>query len=213
MTNLIEYREGSNLLLNDEFEDDLVQGDGKAYGIELLLKKDQGKLRGWIGYTLSKSERSFDDLNRGKTFPARYDRRPDLSIVTSYDLSKRITIGAVWVYSSGSQFTPQIGQYFVPNQSLTGVDRIPIYSDRNAVSLSASHRLDLNFTIRPKKERRWYGEWQIGCYNLYNRATPFRVDIEVREEQSATGTQISQGYEQPGLFGFIPYFTYNFKFK
>lgn len=213
MSNLIEYREGSNLLLNDEFEKDLVQGNGRAYGIELLMKKDQGKLRGWIGYTLSRSERSFDDLNRGKTFPAKYDRRHDISIVTSYDLSKRVTVGAVWVYSSGAQFTPQIGQYFVPNQTLTGVDRIPIYSERNAVSLSASHRLDLNFTIRPKREKRWYGEWQIGCYNLYNRATPYRVDIEFREKQTANGTEFSQGYEQPGLFGFIPYFTYNFKFQ
>lgn len=213
MSNLIEYREGSNLLLNDDFEEDLVQGDGKAYGIELLLKKDQGKFRGWIGYTLSKSERTFNLLNRGETFPAKYDRRHDLSVVSSFEISKRVTIGAVWVYSSGAQFTPQIGQYFVPNQLLTGVERIPIFSSRNAVSLSPSHRLDINFTIGPKKERRWYGEWQIGCYNLYNRATPFRVEIEVREENNGGQTELSQGYQQPGLFGFIPYFTYNFKFK
>lgn len=213
MSNLIEYREGSNLLLNDEFEKDLVQGNGKAYGIELLLKKDQGKLRGWIGYTLSKSARDFELLNGGRSFPAKYDRRHDLSIVASYDISKRITIGSVWVYSSGARFTAQIGQYFVPNLSLTGVERIPIYSDRNAVSMSPSHRLDLNFTIKPKKERRWYGEWQIGCYNLYNRATPFRIEIETESRETANGEEISQVYKQPGLFGFIPYFTYNFKFK
>jgi len=214
MSNLIEYREGSNLLLNDEFEKDLVQGEGRAYGLELLLKKDQGKLRGWIGYTLSKSEREFDQLNGGKTFPAKYDRRHDFSIVASYDLSKRITVGSVWVYSSGAKFTAQVGQYFVPNLSLTGVERIPLYSDRNAVSMSPSHRLDLNFTIRPKREReRWHGEWQIGCYNLYNRATPFRIEIQTESKQTATGEEISQVYKQPGLFGFIPYFTYNFKFK
>ena len=213
MSNLIEYREGSNLLLNNDFEEDLVQGDGNAYGLELLLKKDQGKLRGWIGYTLSRSERSFDLLNKGKTFPAKYDRRHDLSIVLSYDLSKRITLGSVWVYASGARFTAQVGQYFVPNLSLTGVETIPIYSDRNAVSMSPSHRLDINVTIRPKKERRWYGEWQLGCYNLYNRATPFRIEIEAEETQTATGSEVKQVYKQPGLFGFIPYFTYNFKFK
>ena len=213
MSNLIEYREGSNLLLNNEFEEDLVQGDGRAYGVEVLLKKDQGKLRGWIGYTLSKSERSFDLLNQGKTFPAKYDRRHDFSIVVSYDLSKRITLGSVWVYASGARFTAQIGQYLVPNLSLTGVETIPIYSGRNEVSMSPSHRLDLNVTIRPKKERRWYGEWQLGCYNLYNRASPFRIEIQAEEKQTANGQQVSQVYKQPGLFGFIPYFTYNFKFK
>jgi len=213
MDNLIEYREGSNLLLNDQFEEYLVQGNGQAYGIEILLKKDQGKLKGWIGYTLSRSERDFKQLNQGNRFPAKYDRRHDLSIVLSYPISKRIDLGAVWVYSSGAQFTAQIGQYFVPNLSLTGVETIPIYSDRNAVSMSPSHRLDLNFTIKPKKERRWYGEWQIGCYNFYNQATPFRIDIETESKQTANGQEVKQVYKQPGLFGFIPYFTYNFKFK
>lgn len=213
MDNLIEYREGSNLLLNDDFEDDLVQGNGQAYGIEFLLKKDQGRLKGWIGYTLSRSERDFDQLNGGKTFPAKYDRRHDFSIVTSYDLSKRISIGAVWVYASGANFTAQIGQYFVPNLSLTGVETIPIYSDRNGIKMSPSHRLDLNFTIKPKTKKRWYGEWQIGCYNFYNRATPYRIEVVQKEVKTKNGQAISQGYQQPGLFGFVPYFTYNFKFK
>lgn len=212
MNNLIEYREGSNLLLNDQFEEDLVQGSGKAYGIELLLKKDEGRFKGWVAYTLSRTERDFDQLNRGIVFPAKYDRRHDLSVVMSYKLNKRINLGTVWVYASGSRFTAQIGQYFVPNLSLTGVESIPIFSDRNAVSMSASHRLDLNVTIKPKKERKWYREWQIGCYNLYNRATPFRIDIETESRQTDNGQEIRQVYKQPGLFGFIPYFTYNFKF-
>lgn len=211
MDNLIEYREGSNLLLNDDFEADLVQGNGRAYGLELLLKKDFGKFKGWIGYTLSKSERTFDQLNNGNTFPAKYDRRHDLSIVASYDLTKRISIGSVWVYASGSQFTAEIGQYVVPNESLTGVERIPIYSERNAVSLSPSHRLDLNFTIKPREGRKWYREWQFGAYNVYNRAQPFRVNIETEVDQTMSSSTVRQVYKQPGLFGTILYFTFNFK--
>ena len=181
--------------------------------MELLIKRDFGKLKGWVGYTLSKSERTFEGLNFGKTYPAKYDRRHDLSIVASYNITKRISIGSVWVYASGSKFTAQIGQYYVPNASLTGVNRIPIYSDRNAIDLSASHRLDVNFTIKPREGRKWYREWQFGAYNLYNRAQPFTVDIRATENQSGGQTTIQQEYEQPGIFGTILYFTFNFKIK
>jgi len=213
MNNLIEYKEGSNLLLNDDFEADLVQGDGRAYGLELLIKKDFGKFKGWVGYTLSKSERTFDGVNFGNTFPAKYDRRHDLSIVASYDIGKRISIGSVWVYASGSKFTAQIGQYYVPNASLTGVNRIPIFSERNAINLSPSHRLDVNFTIKPREGKKWYREWQFGAYNLYNRAQPFTVDIQASENVSAGQTTVQQKYEQPGIFGTIFYFTFNFKIQ
>src|SRR5690606_14905903 len=204
--NLIEYREGSNLLLNDEFEKDLVQGEGEAYGMEFLVKRDEGRINGWVGYTLAWSWRDFPDLNEGLRFPAKYDRRHDFSFVMNVEISKRVTFSSVWVYSSGSKFTAQIGQYLLPNPTLTGIDIIPIYTRRNEVSMSPSHRLDVNFTIKNKLHKRLRSEWQFGCYNLYNQTTPYRVRTVPTEDG------MGYKYEQPGLFGFIPSVAWNFKF-
>lgn len=206
MQNVIEYKEGANLILNNNFEDELTQGIGDAYGAEFLLKKRRGKFHGWMGYTLAWSTRKFEDLNNGERFWAKYDRRHDFSTALNYDLTKRLTLSAVWVYSSGARFTAQIGQYVVPNPSLTGYDIMPIFSKRNEISMSPSHRLDFNIVIKPKPkvDRKWYGEWYIGCYNLYNRATPYQIEIKT--------TPNGYKYTQPGLFGFLPYFSYNFKF-
>jgi hypothetical protein len=205
MRNLIEYKEGTNLILNNNFEESLLQGNGKAYGFEFLAKRDVGRLTGWAGYTLSWSKRQFDGLNGGKEFWARFDRRHDISLVMNFELSKRHILSAVWVYSSGSRFTPIIGQYFIPNAALTDIEIIPIYTERNAVALNASHRLDFNWVIKNKKERRFKYEWHIGGYNMYNRATPFSIRI-VPDENGG------YKYEQPGLFGFIPSIAFNFNF-
>lgn len=209
MNNLIEYREGANLILNDKFEDELLNGTGDSWGAEFLVKKDVGKLSGWVGYTMSWATRDFDELNKGKTFWAKYDRRHVLNIVGIYKLTKQWTFSAVWTYSSGSRFTAQLGQYAVPNASFSGVELIPLYSERNEISMSSSHRLDINFvhkSRRKNKDRKFQGEWHFGAYNVYNRATPYR--IEIRPLESGAGYK----YTQPGLFGFIPSIAYNFKF-
>jgi hypothetical protein len=208
LNNLIEDREGANLILNDNFENDLLQGKGKAYGLEFLVRRDEGKLTGWIAYTLSWATREFEDLNNGKPFWAKYDRRHSVAVVSTYKLSKRWTISAVWVYNSGSRFTAQVGQYLLPNASLTGFEIIPLYTERNAVSMSPSHRLDLNFVLgpRPEKKRKFTSEWHFGGYNIYNRATPYRINIEPADQG------IGYKYVQPGLFGFIPSVAYNFSF-
>lgn len=212
LQNLIEYREGANLILNNDFESELLQGKGDAWGLELMLKKENGKFTGWISYTLSWATRDFDELNGGRKYWAKYDRRHTGSIVTTYKLSKRWTASAVWVYQTGSRFTAQNGQYFMPNPTLTGIDVIPIYTDRNAVQMSASHRLDLNFVLKGRTHKRnsdvkkkYVGEWHFGCYNLYNQAQPYRVNIVPTENGGYK-------YEQPGLFGFIPSIAYNFQF-
>jgi len=208
MNNLIEYREGTNLILNNNFEQELIQGKGDSWGLEFLVQRQEGKLNGWIGYTLSWATRDFEELNQGKTYWAKYDRRHNISIVANYVLNRRWDVSAVWVYSSGSRFTPQIGQYFVPNATLTGAEIIPIYTDRNAVSMSPSHRLDINFVLkpRPEKNKKLKGEWHFGAYNVYRSTTPFRIQIVPTE--NSLGYQ----YQQIGLFGFIPSIAYNFKF-
>jgi hypothetical protein len=115
----------------------------------------------------------------------------------------------VWVFNTGSRFTAQVGQYLVPNATYTGVDVIPIYTERNAVSMSPSHRLDVNFVLkpRPEKKKRFKSEWHFGCYNLYHRASPYRINVVANTD----GT-VGYHYEQPGLFGFIPSVAYNFSF-
>lgn len=201
---LIEYREGARLLLNDNFEEELVTGKGLSYGTELLLRKRSGRLNGWIAYTLSKSTRTFTDLNRGNPFPARFDRRHDISLVGSLDLTDLVVFSWVWVYTSGANFTAQTGQYIAPGATTNEVIIVPIFSERNAVRLSPTHRLDLNFIVKSKPRKRLQSEWQFSIYNFYNRAAPYRIDVNFNGQAFQ--------YVQPGIFGFLPSVSYNFNF-
>lgn len=208
MRNLIDYREGAVLILNDNYENELVSGKGKAYGAELMIHKTKGKLTGWIGYTISWSTRQFPDLNKGREFYARYDRRHDLSVVTSYEFTKRFSISAVWVYATGQRFTPLTGNFLMPNSSTNGVNTLPIYSSKNEFEMPPSHRLDISFIIKSRLKRdflKYTGEWHLGAYNAYNRAQPQRIVIE-------TDSNGGYKYVAKGTFGFIPFIAYNFKF-
>jgi TonB dependent receptor/Carboxypeptidase regulatory-like domain/Secretin and TonB N terminus short domain/TonB-dependent Receptor Plug Domain len=205
LKNLIEYKEGAVLILNENFEKEMVFGSGEAYGTEVFINKTQGKFTGWIGYTLSYATRQFDSINKGKKYFARYDRRHDFSAVALYDISKRIKFSAAWVYSSGSPFTARIGTHVMPNPSNTGVEFVPIYSDKNAYRLASQHRLDIDITILRNPKRKLKGEWHIGAYNAYNRAQPNRVAVKFEDGKYK--------YEQRGLFGIIPSVAYNFKFN
>lgn len=204
MTNLVEYREGANLILNNNFEAEIVSGKGAASGIEFFLNRTVGRLNGWVGYTLSVSTRQFEDLNKGKEYYAKYDRRHDWSFVVNYELSKRWSLSGVWVYSTGLRFTPVVGNYFMPNASLTEADLFPIYTDRNAVQLPASHRLDINFVLKSKNHKRFKSELHLGAYNFYNRAQPYQIRV--------VGDGSGYKYQAEGLFGFIPSIAYNFSF-
>jgi hypothetical protein len=204
MNQLIGYEEGTNLFLNTDFESSLIQGKGRAYGLEFLIRKKSGKLTGWVSYTLSWTWRQFDQINRGEWFPSRYDRRHNGAIVAQYALSKRWFISGVWEFVSGSRFTPVIGQYVVFAPTLTGVDLIPVYSGINEVKLSNTHRLDLGLKFKSKSEKKF--QWQLfaGVYNSYNRANPIGINIEQNPDGSLR-------YEQPGLFGLLPFISYGFK--
>lgn len=207
MNNLIDMREGSVVFLKNDFEDQLITGKGTSYGVEVLVQKSLGKFSGWIGYTLSWSWRKFDELNGGKRFLAKYDRRHDLSIVASYDITKKISVSAVWVYATGNRFTPIIGSYIMPDPSLTGITVLPIYAEKNSYELPAAHRLDITVSIKSHllKRYNYTGEWQFGAYNVYNQAQPYKVEI-VQDESG------NFKYQAKGLFGMIPFISYNFKF-
>lgn len=205
MQNLTEYKEGAVLILNNNYEKELLQGRGDAYGFEAMVRKDKGRLYGWISYTLGHSNRYFDNLNGGDKFPAKYDRRHNLAIVANFKLSRRWEISTVWNYLSGSKFTAQVGQYFQPKPGLNGVDIVPIYTKRNAVSMSPSHRLDLNFVWKGKTTAKYRAEWYFSAYNFYNRTEPYSIRIKVDDKGSLS-------YEQPGLFGLLLSIAYNFYF-
>ncbi len=204
MNQLIGYEEGTNLFLNTDFESKLIQGRGRAYGLEFLIRKKSGKLTGWVSYTLSWTWRQFDQINSGEWFPSRYDRRHNGAIVAQYALNKRWFISGVWEFVSGSRFTPVIGQYVVFAPTLAGVDLIPVYSGINEVKLSNTHRLDFGLKFKSNPEKKF--QWQVfaGLYNSYNRANPIGINIEQNPDGSLR-------YEQPGLFGLLPFISYGFK--
>lgn len=206
MRNLIGYEEGTNLFFNTDFESRLVQGKGRAYGVEVLMRKEAGNLTGWISYTLSWSRRHFEDIYDGQWFPSRYDRRHNGAIVTQYKFGKRWAASLVWEFISGARFTPIVGQYILLAPTLTGVDLIPLYSGINEVKLADSHRLDVGIKFMSKADKKFQWQWFVGVYNLYNRASPVGMIIE---QDEADG---SLRYLQPGLFGLLPFISYGFKF-
>jgi hypothetical protein len=206
LNQLIEYREGARLILNDNYEDELVRGDGRSWGFEVMVQKNAGKLTGWIGYTLAWANRTFPELNKGETYYARYDRRHDLSVVANYEIRRRVAVSFAWVYSTGNPFTPVIAKYVMPFPNYTGLDLLPVYPAKNSYRLNDAHRLDIDFTFKGKKRKRWQGEWHVGAYNFYNRVQPNRV---VLTYDQSTGRE---RYEERGLFGFIGSLSYNFKF-
>lgn len=204
LSNLVEYKEGALLALNNDYEKELVQGKGSAYGIEFFVTKTAGKFTGWAGYSLSFADRQFDSLNNGKKYYSRYDRRHDLSLVGMYDISKRWAISSTLVYSTGNPFTGQSSQYFIPKPDFSGFDMLPAYTDRNALRLSSTFRIDMSLQYKFEIGRRVKGDAQLCIYNLMNRTQPHTVQ-RVWDEKKAT-----YKYQQKGLFGTVTAATINF---
>ena len=204
LRHLTEYREGAQLLLNDNYERELVHGRGRSYGLELFAGKTSGRLSGWIGYSLSWAHRHFDSLNGGREYFARYDRRHDLSLVGAYELGKRWAISSNVVYASGAPFTGQTSQYVVPKPDLSGFESLPAYTGRNELRLSASFRVDLDLQYKFSLGKRLHGDAHVSMYNAMNRTQPGRVERVWDAEKS------SYIYQQKGLFGNITTLALNF---
>ena len=206
--NQIEYSENYVNELNVDQERGYVFGNGKAYGIELFLKKRTGKLNGWIGYTLSRSDRKFPDLNEGKVFPAKYDRTNDLTINIAYDFNKEWTIGATWVYATGNAITPITGI------GIAEFSPFFIYGQRNSIRVPAYHRLDfsLNYSPVPKRRpnRRWQSSYNFSVYNVYNRKNTYFIYNKI--DGDIQSGNLKQSAINVSLFPVIPSFTWNFKF-
>lgn len=208
MDNLIEFGgDRANLGGGRMDIDDLFTfGSGEAYGAEFLIKKTTGKLTGWIGYTLGWSTRKFADINNGNSFPAKFDRRHDLVSVVTYEIAKKITLSAVFIYGSGNTTTPTIGRYY----NFTNQKYMSIYGDRNSYRLPAYHRLDLACTFVIKDKPRNYQDINVSIFNVYNRANPFF--IYTAYSGSIEKQDVATSAKMVSLFPIIPSVTWNFKF-
>ncbi len=205
MKNQVQYKDGyvPNNLNDPELS--YVFGSGKAYGAEFFINKTQGKFTGWIGYTLAWTYQKFPLLNGGNEFPAKYDRRHDLSLVGSYELSKKWTFSSVFIYGSGNAITLPTAFYFIENSL------VQQYSQVNSYRIPSYHRLDVSATYTPqhKKPRKWQGSWTFSVYNVYNHANPYFLYNDI---QGTANTGITSKIYMVYILPIIPSFTYNFKF-
>lgn len=206
MQNQIEYQEGYTPNTLEDTENFFTFGKGWSYGSEFFINKTKGRLTGWIGYTLSWTWRKFPELNFGEKYPAKYDRRNDLSVVALYELNKRWKLSGTFIYGSGNATTlPQ--RFYLVNGVLTQA-----YSRINEYRLPAYHRLDFAAIYSPKNNetRKWKSEWVFSIYNVYSRKNPYFIYFD-QTGSAYDGTLQVQG-KQVSLFPIIPAITWNFKF-
>jgi len=203
MFNQIEFRDGYIEELGRELEWDFVFGEGKSYGMELFINKKLGDFTGWIGYTLSRTTRHFEDLIT-VDFPAKFDRTHDLSVVLIYEMNKQISFGATFIYGTGNATTLPIRRYVIENTIVNE------YMPRNSFRIEPYHRMDISATIKSKKDRKIDSEWVISVYNVYNRKNVYFLYIDTQGDPLA-GTLSIQA-KKVSLFPIIPSISWNFKF-
>jgi hypothetical protein len=200
MQNQIDYANGADLIVNETVENQLVYGNGRAYGGEIFLKKRTGKLTGWVSYTLSRTERQFTEINNGSWYPARYDQTHNVSVVVMWDITPRINVSATWVYNTGNAVTFASGKYYVDGYWT------PYYGPRNANRMPPYHRLDIGATFVLKKHKMWEHDLNVSVYNVYARENPYQITFKTEDNGQSVTQQLS-------LFRIIPSVTYNFKFS
>ncbi len=204
--NQIDYIDNADLFFNEQLAGDLLSGDGRAYGAEFFIKKNQGKLTGWVSYTLSRTERKVSGLNRGEWYPTRFDRMNNLSVVALYELTKKWSFSANFVYSSGTPATFPTNRYEI--QGIVVPHNVE--NSRNNYRIPDYHRLDISATLIPRKneDRRWKGEWVFSVYNVYGRRNPFSIFFE----QDENNPIITEAIRFSVIGSFVPAISYNFSF-
>jgi hypothetical protein len=201
MQHQIDYRDGVDINTVPDIESELLFGEGRAYGWEILLKKKKGKLTGWVGYTLSKTERKINGINNGQWYNAKQDRTHDLSIVGIYELNPRWTLSGTFIYTTGNAVTFPTGKYVLNDVVVYQ------YGNRNADRMPATHRLDCSLTYEKPAKRRFQSSWSFGLYNVYGRQNPFSMTFKENKDNPQKIDAV-----QTSLFQWIPSVTYNFKF-
>jgi hypothetical protein len=216
MYNVIEYREGADYLTyskGETWQEQVAAGTGESYGLELLLQKKTGRLTGWLGYTWATAKRHIPEVNYGRTFPYKYDRRHDLHLVTVYKLRKSIELSGSWTYQSASPFTIPVASYegtngpLTPNAPGNPQQQIDYINSRNNVRIQAYHRLDLGISFIKQKRNGHVRTWNISILNVYNRLNPFFYYVN---RYSANSAMVS--LSGTILVPFMPSFSYSLKF-
>ncbi len=199
----IDFRDHARIFLNPLLEAEFRVGEGWSYGLEFLVRKSEGRLTGWIGYTLSRSMKKIGEVNQGKAYPSDFDRLHDLSVVLSYDISTRSGFGLNWVYYSGLPVTFPSGKFEYWNSF------VPVYTERNARRMPDYHRLDLSYTLKskPNPNRSFQGEWVFSVYNAYYRKNAWMIYFTSSEDNPST-TEARKLY----MFPIIPSVSYHFRF-
>ncbi|MDR1103258.1 MAG: TonB-dependent receptor [Tannerella sp.] len=202
LTHVIDFAEHATLLMNPNLDGEVRTGTGRAYGVEWMLRKNAGALTGFLNYTLSRSERTIPEINRGKTYLAPYDKTHALNAVANYEISEKWNVSATWVYATGNPTTYPSGRFEINGEYF------PIYSGRNEYRRPDYHRLDLslNFVPHPRSGKRWQSEWNLSVYNAYGKKNPWMITYD---QNADTGLPYA---EMLYLFGVVPSVTYNFKF-
>ena len=202
MQHQIDYRDGANVYINsDAIETQLLFGKGRAYGIEWQFKKKAGKLTGWLSYTLSKTEKKINGINNNNWYNARQDRTHDIALVLSYQLSKKWTLSANWVFYTGNAVTFPAGKYKLDDQVIF------YYTERNGYRMPDYHRLDIGATWLLKQKKRFSSELNFSLYNAYGRENAYTISFRESKDDPERTEAV-----QLALFKFIPSISYNFKF-
>ncbi len=212
MNNLVDYIDGADLLLNQFIEGDLIEGKGRAYGIELMAKKTKGKFSGWLSYTLARTERQTPGISGGEWYASRFDQLHNLRLTGFYEINDRWTTSANFAFNTGSPTTFPTTRYtiqgfVVPHNA---------NEERNNVRLPNYHRLDLSITRKGKiKEgERWTGDWVFSVYNVYNRKNAFSIFFAQEDGRIPIGSSVNtDAYRLSVIGSFIPSVSYNFKFN
>ena len=207
--NRLDYIDGADLIANEAIEQVLLSGKTRAYGLEVMIKKNVGKLSGWISYTLSRSEQLTEGrtpietgINNGDWYKTGWDKTHNIYVTGSYKLNEKWSFGSIFTYQTGQPVTFPTAQY-----QYQGIN-VPVYGNRNQDNLPAYHRLDVSATLNPTKNkgRKWQGEWVFSVYNLYGRKNA--ASINFRQNQD---TGLNEAVRL-SIFGMVPSVTYNFKF-
>ncbi len=223
MHNIIELKEGETIFsqpgeegMGEIWEQKVEQGNGWAYGGEFFVRKETGKLQGWIAYTLSWSLRQFPNINFGKVFPYKYDRRHDISVVLNYKFNKKIDMGMTWVFGSGTPITIPLGEYYTISDSRpTSITYYPdkvivsghkYFEQRNNYRLPSYHRLDLSVNLH-KEKKHGTRTWSFGVYNAYNHINPFYTEINYDFESDKSVLRVYS------IFPIMPSISYKFVWK
>ena len=201
LQNQIDYQNGAEIILNKNVESQLVYGEGRAYGGEFFVKKRSGHLTGWVGYTLSRTERSMEAIDDGDWYPAKHDRTHDLAIVAMYSINDNWNVSANWVYNTGNAVTFPSGKYEVDGFT------VPAYTSRNGYRMPQYHRLDVGATYSKKKHKRFESSWSFSIYNVYGHRNPYMINFRPSESNPGQTEAV-----RLALFQMIPSVTYNFKF-